>query len=47
MDISPVTGKETETSSQTPAIPPSVFELLQIKKSNPDLVIKLSSKGVL
>ena len=42
-----VTSKETETSSQTPAIPPSFFEPLQIEKPNPHLVIKPPAKGVL
>ena len=42
-----VISKETKNSSQTPAIPPSVSEPLQIEKPNPDLVIKLPAKGVL
>ena len=31
----PVTGKETENSSQTPAISPLVSKPLQIEKPNP------------
>lgn len=42
-----VIGKETKNSSQIPTIPPSVSEPLQIKKPNPDLVIKPPAKGVL
>ena len=43
----PITGKETENSSQTPDVSPSVSEKLHIEKPNPDLVIKPPAKGVL
>ena len=44
---SPVTGKETESSSQTPVSNPSISKPLKIEKPNPDLVIKPPAKGVL
>ena len=43
----PVTSKETQNSSQTPAISSSIFYPLHIEKPNPDLVIKSPAKGVL
>ena len=42
-----VTGKEVENSNSSQAASTSVFDLLYIKKPNPDLVIKPSPKGVL
>ena len=43
----PVTSKEVENSNSTPATSPSVSNPLHIEKSNPDLVIKPPTKGVL
>ena len=40
-------GKEVETSNSASTTSPSVSDLLQIEKQNPDLVIKPPAKGVL
>ena len=42
-----VIGKQTKKSSQILAISPTVSEPLQIEKPNPDIVIEMSTKGVL